>query len=114
MKTPRFDLAWKIPAAGFRWTKAVPAAAETGRPKIALVVDRSPDAEEARGAPPEEPHPVLFRLFCETPADPDGILAFANRHGNLTDAEKVTPVARGKAASPGSVAGVFLESWQRQ
>jgi hypothetical protein len=116
MKTARFLLAWTVPAAGFRWikAKAVRTGEANARPLLALVENRGPDVEDIRQAPPEEPHPVLFRLFSETPADEDGSQAFAARYGNLTGGWELLPVARGKAASSGPVSGVFLETWQGQ
>jgi hypothetical protein len=114
MNTARFLLEWTVPAAGFRWARAVGAGEATAHPRLALVEKTSPTAEEARRAPPEDPHPVLFRLFSETPADKNGILAFAGRYGNLTGGWELIPVGQGKAASSGPVTGDFLTVWQGQ
>jgi len=108
---------WDVNPGGYRWveaTSALPAPGETGTPapKLALVWA----GPEVVGPTPPHPHPepALFRLFAEVNPTREGILAFANRYGNLGAEIELHLASCDPDAGPGPARGTFLIVWQNQ
>jgi hypothetical protein len=99
---------WDIPAAGYRWVRALSAEDPSQRAQLALV-----GASQDMGDRPE-PNPALFRVFAQTPPKKEAILAFANRYGNLGRSSKVRPVEGRESGLDEAVLGNFLITWQHQ
>jgi hypothetical protein len=113
MSATRFDLVWSVPKDGFRWVLASAVREGVRHTGRALVAAPSSAAEEEQGPPPADPQPVLFRLLADVPPGEEGVLAFANRYGNLFGGEDLSPARRAPTGKGFSTPGVFLDSWLR-
>jgi hypothetical protein len=114
MTEHRFEFRWDVSRTGYRWVDATWTTAE-GEEQAgpALVAADSPEFAATAG-PRFSPDPdsMLFRVLAETRPDQEGIVALANRYGNLWSGLKLSLSLGGGGEHPAAPRGVPLWSWQ--
>src|SRR5262249_38973446 len=85
----------------------------TSRQPILVLVRRA-GAVFRRYAPLKEPL-AMYRIFAETPASPEGVLAFANRYGMLFSEKDRKPYCwpRARSGPVGETLGERLDAAER-
>jgi hypothetical protein len=119
MAIERMQFDWHVCPAGYRWVQAT-AVATPGEeyrplkgPQPALV-PADPTNWETESSPSPEPEPALFRIFAGVKPDKEGILAFANRYGNLGGGVECQPAKRDVATEEAPLHGTLMSVWRNQ
>jgi hypothetical protein len=101
-------LSWTVPAGGYRWVPAEYLNSEGKKLVGPALVEAEPAAPRSPAASSTAPeaHPALFLLVAAVPPDQDGVLAFANRYGNLGFHMEIRPLVHSGART-----GVPLTVW---
>jgi hypothetical protein len=119
MADGRLQFGWTVAPAGYRWVRAVdverpenPVLEGANPPQLALVpVEGGPIA--GAGASPLRPESdaALFRNFAELRPDEGSIVAFAGRHGSLSQFE-IFPATRTESVGGSPMRGTLLINWK--
>jgi hypothetical protein len=113
MQRHRFEFAWHVSPAGYRWVQASCSFEGTEHSGPALI---AADVTELEAATPQTlkpaSDPMLFRLLAETAPNETDILAFANSYGNLHYGNELSLLRPGKGKNNSVVRGVLLSTWQ--
>src|SRR5262245_32585595 len=114
MAGARLQFAWTIPTAGFRWIQAATAGEPDKAPVPALVPAEADPGTGAGASRTPEPDAALFLVFSEVEPNKEGVLAFADRHGNLGNEVELRPARRADWAGGSPARGTLLVNWQNQ
>jgi hypothetical protein len=110
------EFRWPVYADGYRWIETRKAEWSKSYRPVPMLVQQAGEASQRQRnlyAPLRE-RPALFRTFADTPATPDGILAFARRFGMLGGAAAVDTDIRLHPTDPDSgecLQGEPLDEW---
>jgi hypothetical protein len=110
MEVNKLESSWDVSTSGYRWAHAKRAIDPLQPPERALVPARS---QVKPGALPamREMDSSLFRIFADVQPDEGGILAFANKYGNLLEAD-LLPMEQD--APREGFRGSLLRTWQEE
>jgi len=103
---------WGVASRGYRWLEVTTEGEPDKAPQPALVPAEAGPGTGGESRP--EPDPALFMAFAAVTPDKEGVLAFANRHGNLANEVDLRPARRADWAGGSPVRGTLPVTWQHQ